>query len=205
MFTPRRERPWDVVDFKEVSPVPAYFNDAEIEIVSIHPNDISQTFTFDGPLPISAKLRAKLPKVKSRSSSVTHAGTGNGPSQYFSFLALSRSSSNSSSSSGSSNSSEADEEEYRMRSTMDSGEPFACSPEQTREALIFARNQFLASTELRKLGSNVLFFEGWSVTKFRKGEQYRLQVRYCGRPAKAVFSAPPSPSFPPFMDILGNC
>lgn len=51
----------------------------------------------------------------------------------------------------------------------------------------------------------------WQVTRLRKNNQYRLQVRYFGRPAKAMFKTPnasvecpigsPSSS-PPFMDML---
>ncbi|KAG8986909.1 hypothetical protein FRB94_002388 [Tulasnella sp. JGI-2019a] len=61
---------------------------------------------------------------------------------------------------------------------------------------------------MKKAGGNVLFCEGWQVTRLRKNNQYRLQVRYFGRPAKAVFTAPSSrsqllpPSSPPFLDLL---
>lgn len=101
-----------------------------------------------------------------------------------------------------------------------------------RDALVFAREQLLHSSEMKKAGGNVLFFEGcailsrdispvtseltgtfvrfrWSVTRMKKLDRYRLQVRYIGRPAKATFSTSTSPdpsafpnSGPPFMDLL---
>lgn len=39
-------------------------------------------------------------------------------------------------------------------------DPRDFTPSQAREALVSARNQLLASSELRKLGGNVLFSEG---------------------------------------------
>jgi len=75
-----------------------------------------------------------------------------------------------------------------------------------RDALVLARSQLLASAEASKDGGNVLFLEGWSVTRLRRSTgQHRLQVRYFGRPAKAVLLAASSKiptTVPPFMDIL---
>ncbi|KAG9026009.1 hypothetical protein FS837_004755 [Tulasnella sp. UAMH 9824] len=186
-LSPRREPPWDVVDHKEVSPVPSYLPDSGVTIVSIFPNDISRTFTFNCPSKVQSPRR-----THSRSSSV---------SSISSLLTLSRSSSNASSESegGSSTSSRAS-----SRKAKEDVRPTELSPQTVRDAIVFARNELLGSIELRKLGANVFFFEGWSVTKFRKGssDQYRLQVCYTGRPAKAIFlSEGAPPTFPPFLDV----
>jgi len=74
-----------------------------------------------------------------------------------------------------------------------------------RDALISAREQLLHSTAVRKTGANVFFFEGWSVTRLRKGNRYRLRVKYIARPARAVLASPERAvpmNKPPFMDIL---
>lgn len=77
---------------------------------------------------------------------------------------------------------------------------------QAREALLSARNQLLSSSELRKAGGNVLYSEGYQITKLRKGSRYRMQIQYTARPAKAIArkGAPKSlfAGSPPFMDLL---
>ncbi|KAG8990943.1 hypothetical protein FRB90_001538 [Tulasnella sp. 427] len=181
---PRREPPWDVVEYKEVAQVPMIFDDT----VSILPNDVSQTFTFNCP----SKVRPPR-RTLSRSSSVS--------STVSSLLTLSRSSSNSSSSSDMSDTTR----DRQLRGGAAETRPTEFTPDHVRDAVVFARNELLASVEMRKLGANVLFFEGWSVTKLRKGssDQYRLQVRYTGRPAVAVFhsAARTTPMVPPFLDV----
>ncbi|KIO20870.1 hypothetical protein M407DRAFT_29530 [Tulasnella calospora MUT 4182] len=186
-LSPRREPPWDVVDHKEVAPVPSYLSESGGTIVSILPNDVSRTFTFNFPCKVQSPRRNH-----SRSSSV---------SSISSFLTLSRSSSNASSESegGSSTASRAS-----SRKAKEDVRPTEFGPQNVRDAIVFARNELLGSIELRKLGANVFCFEGWSVTKFRKGssDQYRLQVCYTGRPAKAVFpSGDAPPTVPPFLDV----
>ena len=82
-------------------------------------------------------------------------------------------------------------------------DPRDFTPAQARDALISARSQLLSSSNMRKMGANVLFTEGWLITKLRKGSRYRLQVQYTARPAKAItVSQDASLGLPPFMDIL---
>ncbi|KAG8922924.1 hypothetical protein FRC01_013445 [Tulasnella sp. 417] len=183
-LSPRREPPWDVVDHKEVAPIPSYLPDSGVTIVSILPNDISRTFTFHCPSKVQSPR-----KTHSRSSSV---------SSISSLLTLSRSSSNASSGG------ESTASHPTSRKSKEDIRPTEFSPQSVRDAIVFARNELLGSVELRKQGANVFFFEGWSVTKFRKGssDQYRLQVCYTGRPAKAIFpSGDVPPTFPPFLDV----
>ncbi|KAG9003324.1 hypothetical protein FRB94_003208 [Tulasnella sp. JGI-2019a] len=78
-----------------------------------------------------------------------------------------------------------------------------------RDALIFARDQLTCSPEVKSLGGNVLAVEGWSVTRLQSGNQDRVQIRYYGQPARAVFPSSSSRKLlslprnrPPSIDIL---
>ncbi|KAG8960458.1 hypothetical protein FRC03_006506 [Tulasnella sp. 419] len=171
----------------------------EVDIVSISPTDIRQTYTFDRPICTSSglsptsspksSLKCKLHSMRRKSGS--------------SFGKLS-------SSYSSSSDSETESTTSSWGSSEQSYSPHEFTPQQTRNALIFARTQLLNSSEFRKTGGNVLFFEGWSVTKFRKGHHTRIQVVYTGRPAVARYyhsslsASTPTMSPPPFMDVLGD-
>lgn len=181
---------WEVVDQKEVPQVPAYYDETAVQITSISSKDVIQTFTFDAP---------------SCSSSPSS------PLQKFKLLRPPRSPSFGSRSSRSPSplSSAYDDDstfEESWDNSMSYRDPHDFSPAQAREALISARCQLLSSSEMRKLGVNALFSEGWTVTKLRKGSKYRLQVRYTARPAKAVLRSGASKAsltgLPPFMDLL---
>ncbi|KAG8935475.1 hypothetical protein FRC02_008026 [Tulasnella sp. 418] len=185
---------WETIENKQVAPVPVYFDDATVQITSIASEDISKTYTFDGPNSIPSLSRSMSPKTR-RLSLLKPPGS---PGSRFSFR-LSRSPSPSSS-----NHEDFDEEDSTDSHSRDSRD---FSPSHAKEALVYARNQLLSSNDLRKMGGNVLFFEGWTVTKLRRGSRYRLVVTYRGRPAFAVHTHPGSsalPSSPPFMDILGD-
>ncbi|KAG8936540.1 hypothetical protein FRC03_005471 [Tulasnella sp. 419] len=226
LLGPRRDASWEVVEHREVTPVPSYFDDSGIEITSISPHDVTQTFTFDRPVwlpppspssspsssPTSktARIKSKLHLTRSRSSSVNTQQNFPTVSSFLPSLpsSLMRSYSYNSVSSAS-DATSSDDEPSSSDSSYNSSLRSASgsrdfTPSQTRDALIFSRNQLLNSNELRKMGANVLFFEGWTVTKLRKGNAHRLQIKYTGRPAVATYSSPPSPSHPPFMDILGE-
>jgi len=69
-----------------------------------------------------------------------------------------------------------------------------------RNAVFFAREQLLQ--EATKRDFNVLLLESWNLTLYRRGKQYRVEVRYNGRPAYALGKIPRRP--PPFIRILGE-
>ncbi|KAG9008097.1 hypothetical protein FRB94_013754 [Tulasnella sp. JGI-2019a] len=197
---------WAVEDFKEVAPVPAYFGGSGVEIVSIAQNEISHTYTFDAPStsslssPSSANLKMR-PRMSRTASS-------NGSSSRLPFLSrissIASNESDDSSYSSSSDDSFSSTESVNGLPTRTLQHDHVCM----RDALTYAREQLIKGSEMKKAGGNVLFCEGWQVTRLRKNNQYRLQVRYFGRPAKAVFTAPSSrsqflpPSSPPFLDLL---
>jgi len=186
---------WEVIDHREVEQVPSYFDESLVQISSISSREISQTFTFDAPSssyssgpssPSSPKHRNKL--LKGPSS----------PGFHRIGFRLSRSSPDTS-----------DDDDAYFPET-DSSDPFRdprdFTPSQAREALISARNQLLGSGELKKVGGNILFSEGYVITKLRKGNRYRMQIQYTARPAKAIAHKAAQKSLltgsPPFMDLL---
>lgn len=73
---------------------------------------------------------------------------------------------------------------------------------QLRNAVFFAREQLLQET--LKKNFNVLLLESWNLTLYRRGKQYRVEVRYSGRPAHALGKIP-SHRPPPFIQILEEC
>jgi hypothetical protein len=70
---------------------------------------------------------------------------------------------------------------------------------QLRSAVFFAREQLLQ--EAAKKNFNVLLLESWNLTLYRRGKQYRVEVRYNGRPAHALGKIP-SRRPPPFIRVL---
>jgi hypothetical protein len=89
--------------------------------------------------------------------------------------------------------------------------------DQFRNAVFFARQQLLQ--EVAKRSFNVLLLEryvlayqycmsllnesplSWNLTLYRRGKQYRVEVRYNGRPAEALGKVP-SRRPPPFIRVL---
>ncbi|KAI0343902.1 hypothetical protein BDW22DRAFT_1103518 [Trametopsis cervina] len=71
-----------------------------------------------------------------------------------------------------------------------------------RKAVLFARQQLMQDAS--GLGFNILLMEGWQYTLLRKGNRYRLDVVYRGRPAYAAGKITPQPP-PPFLDVLDRC
>ncbi|KIM84562.1 hypothetical protein PILCRDRAFT_387780 [Piloderma croceum F 1598] len=71
-----------------------------------------------------------------------------------------------------------------------------------RNAVFFAREQLLQ--EAAKTDFNVLLLESWNLTLYRRGKQYRVEVRYTGRPAHALGKIP-SRRPPPFIRVLEGC
>ncbi|KAG5639325.1 hypothetical protein H0H81_004528 [Sphagnurus paluster] len=71
-----------------------------------------------------------------------------------------------------------------------------------RNAVEFARQQLLQ--EIIKKGYNILLLESWQLTVFRRGKEHRIEVQYCGRPARALGKLPARRP-PPFMAVLENC
>ncbi|KZT21709.1 hypothetical protein NEOLEDRAFT_1139124 [Neolentinus lepideus HHB14362 ss-1] len=65
-----------------------------------------------------------------------------------------------------------------------------------------SRSMLLA--EVAKEDFNVLLYEGWRGTLFRKGKKYRVEVRYCGRPAYVLGKLPPIHP-PPYLALLDHC
>ncbi|KAG8857193.1 hypothetical protein FRB96_005867 [Tulasnella sp. 330] len=206
------EAPWEVVDYKEIAPVPAYFDGSGVSIVSVAPYDISQTYTFDAPTapppippnPTSMSISSKLQRKLSNATALS-------PKASRRRFTLSRTSSaESTASSDSSSSTSSTDESVTYASSTDSVNGFRRLEQHIsmRDALIFARDQLLKGADMKVAGGNVLFFEGWAVTRLRKENRYRLQVRYFGRPARAVFTSTALSSHsvpkssPPFMDML---
>ncbi|KAG8899009.1 hypothetical protein FRB99_006976 [Tulasnella sp. 403] len=180
---------WEVVDQKQVPQVPAYYDDSQIQVTSISSQDISHTYYFDGPSssrsstssgPSSPSLKSKLLKPPGSPSFGFRLSRSPSPSSY-------------------------DEDDYPQSPNL-FRDPRDFTPAQARDALTSARTQLLGSSEMRKLGANVLFSEGWVITKLRKGNKFRLQVQYTARPAKAIIQHGASKAslvgLPPFMDLL---
>lgn len=71
-----------------------------------------------------------------------------------------------------------------------------------RDAVVFAQQQLLK--EAAKKGFNILLFESWQLTVYRRGKQQRIEVQYSGRPAHALGELPTGRS-PPFMGVLNPC
>ncbi|KAI5119932.1 hypothetical protein M0805_000897 [Coniferiporia weirii] len=84
---------------------------------------------------------------------------------------------------------------------LDSCTDAALVGEHGRKALIFARQQLLA--EVAKRNYNVLLQEGWSLTVFRSGKRYRIEVQYSGRGVLAAGKPTLAHRQPPFMELLG--
>lgn len=207
-----------------------------VEIVSIAQNEISHTYTFDAPAPASIssptnpanlKMRRQMSLVGTRKASFGSS------SRMPSFL--SRTSSIASDESDYSSTSSDDLSSSESTSNGHGLPTHTLHHDRVcmRDALTYSREQLLNGSEMKKAGGNVLFCEGsvslslplfatpfyfadrdsfdrWQVTRLRKNNQYRIQVRYFGRPARAVFAAPASraqlvpSSGPPFMDLLGD-
>ncbi|KAK7064422.1 hypothetical protein R3P38DRAFT_2824401 [Favolaschia claudopus] len=70
---------------------------------------------------------------------------------------------------------------------------------ELQNAVVFARQQLLK--EVGKKGYNVLLSESWDLTIYRRGKRHRVQVNYCGRPARIVGDLPTLRP-PPFMQVL---
>ncbi|KAL0950892.1 hypothetical protein HGRIS_007651 [Hohenbuehelia grisea] len=121
----RREIPWEVVDSKSVEPVPMYYEDEDLDIVSVGQADTCGTYVFD----------------------VKHLTRGN----------------------------------------------------ELSNSVLFARQQLLA--RISKHGFNLLLLESWRLTVLRRGKHYRVEVRYRGRPARALGKLPARRP-PPFMAVL---
>ncbi|KAE9410820.1 hypothetical protein BT96DRAFT_930798 [Gymnopus androsaceus JB14] len=73
------------------------------------------------------------------------------------------------------------------------------SEADVRNAIVIARQQLLK--EVAKKGFNILLSESWNLTIYRRGKHYRIEVRYCGRPAHTLGKLP-SIHPPPFMEVL---
>ncbi|KAF4605433.1 hypothetical protein EYR40_004217 [Pleurotus pulmonarius] len=123
----RREVPWEVVDSKSVHPVPMYYEDEDIDIVTVAEADTCGTYVFD----------------------VKNWKRGN----------------------------------------------------ELRNAVLFAQKQLLKNVSNN--GYNVLLLESWQLTVLRRGKHHRVEVRYNGRPARAV-GKQPSRRPPPFIGVLGG-
>ncbi|KAG8896235.1 hypothetical protein FRB99_008991 [Tulasnella sp. 403] len=231
MFRPKREPEWEVVEHHEVATVPMLIDDADVEILEIMSKDISQVYVFDGfrsPLPAAGPApdptsATGVGTVTRRRSVISkflkcpyHCGR-----HFFLRLVSSPSSTRSRRRSTSSRleyrspSSSSDEEstsdddvharypwgsldQHRRRSQYGD-----FSTAQMKDALEFARKQFMGSPELTEFGANALFSEGWTVTRLRKKDRNRLRIRYTGRPAQVLFSDErPKSKSPPFVDLL---
>ncbi|KAF8226061.1 hypothetical protein L208DRAFT_389097 [Tricholoma matsutake] len=68
-----------------------------------------------------------------------------------------------------------------------------------RDAVVFAQQQLLK--EAAKKGFNILLFESWQLTVYRRGKQQRIEVQYT---AHALGELPTGRS-PPFMGVLNPC
>ncbi|KIK02303.1 hypothetical protein K443DRAFT_131892 [Laccaria amethystina LaAM-08-1] len=68
-----------------------------------------------------------------------------------------------------------------------------------RNSVMFARQQLLL--EATKNGYNILLMESWQMTILRRGKHHRVEVKYAGRPARALGKVS-ARRRPPFMDIL---
>lgn len=44
---PRKQRAWDIVDIKEASPTPVYYEHDDMEIIRVSPQHITGQYTFD--------------------------------------------------------------------------------------------------------------------------------------------------------------
>jgi len=73
-----------------------------------------------------------------------------------------------------------------------------------RNAIVFARQ--LLIQDMIRANYNMLLTEGWESTLLRRGKQYRMEVRYSGRPAhvvnKACLLRKKQHSSPPFIMML---
>lgn len=133
--------------------------DAGVEIISVSPHDISQTYTFDAPTSFSPspsinnmKVRRKLSIGNRRLSLIGSTfGLGGGPGT------LSRTSSTTSSDSNDSIGSA-----VTFASSSDSSNGYRTLESHIcmRDALVYAREQLIRGTEMKRAGGNVLFFEG---------------------------------------------
>ncbi|KAI9572659.1 hypothetical protein HD554DRAFT_2014448 [Boletus coccyginus] len=70
-------------------------------------------------------------------------------------------------------------------------------------ALLFSQQQLLQ--EVLRKRFDLLLLEGWTLTRLRRGQHYRLEVDYIGR-AGCVSGKPPASRRPPFIAVLqGPC
>ncbi|KAJ4476747.1 hypothetical protein J3R30DRAFT_3292448 [Lentinula aciculospora] len=68
-----------------------------------------------------------------------------------------------------------------------------------RNAVVIARQHLLQ--EVTTKGFNILLTESWNLTIYRQGKRRRIEVRYCGCPARALGKLPLIHP-PPFMEVL---
>lgn len=181
MFRPKHEPEWEVVDHKEVGQVPANMDDngmyfliprvpstdslrfdLDVDVVSIFRGDVSQTFTFDAPLPSTSR----------KSSQSTSTSGSPPPPRRWRFSRCSSMSSNhfrfhfrhsATSAASASSDSESDASTSTTSSIIDfptsSSQP-GFTTRQIQEALKYARKQLIESEAFKRLGANILFFEG---------------------------------------------
>jgi len=71
-----------------------------------------------------------------------------------------------------------------------------------RDTVVFAQQQLLQETI--KKGFNILLFESWQLTIYRRGKQRRIEVQYSARPGVALGKLPTRRS-PPFVSVLHGC
>ncbi|KAG9038180.1 hypothetical protein FRB95_002620 [Tulasnella sp. JGI-2019a] len=207
------EPTWEVVDHQEISAVPTYHgNSAGFEITSVSPHVVTRTYTFNAPAsssklapPLTPKRQRSVLSVLKRKS--TSASSSSSPSRTPSFLRCpSRHSSASTCTSEDESSEPASSTRSCASSTMSSDVEHEEEKHiSMREAVIFARQQLMNSSDVKRVRGDILYSEGWSVTRLRKGNQHRLEVKYFGRPARIALLSPSSStpsSQPPFMEML---
>ncbi|KAG9014039.1 hypothetical protein FRB94_000236 [Tulasnella sp. JGI-2019a] len=204
------EPTWEIVDHQEISAVPIYYGDSEFEIISVSLQVVSRTYTFNAPSASSTSSRPVPPLLPPK----PHQSATSSPRRRSTLIRSSflpcpfrRASSTSNQSSEDEASSHELPSDYAT--SMPSSSPSDTDGEEKhisiRDAVIFARQQLLTSSDFKRVGGNVFYTEGWSVTRLRKGNQHRLQVRYFGRPAHVAFliASPSIPSSqPPFIEML---
>ncbi|KAG8878759.1 hypothetical protein FRB97_002300 [Tulasnella sp. 331] len=212
------EPTWEVVDHQEISAVPTYYGGSDIELTKVSPQFVSRTYTFNAPvssshpattLPGPKRQRSVLSALKRRSTSKSSTSSTSSPpgspSRVLCPIRRATSSSSSSSDDEAPSSTSSCAASMTSNSEQYQGHQAEEKHISMSEAVIFARQQLLDCSDVKQFGGDVLYMEGWSVTRLRKGTQHRLQVRYFGRPARVALLSPSSSiptSKPPFMEML---
>ncbi|KAF8971574.1 hypothetical protein BDZ97DRAFT_1914038 [Flammula alnicola] len=62
-FFRRKETPWEVVDSRSVDPVPMYYEDEDLDIVTVNENNIRRKYVLDVNRDMSKQLSSELPKA----------------------------------------------------------------------------------------------------------------------------------------------